>query len=533
MITRTPSGGSPVQHWQERTWWFGPPEDRYPEAFWAGSFVLLAAAFVWIREIRTHVALVVQGALVALGLCGAALLYAARRRRAALPPWVVSTAVTAVAAAVLFMANGGAAAVAIHTGMVLFLTLQHGAAAAALVAAAFQLGFLGVLPGGQREEPVMYLALSTGAVCLGARVLALHRTVARRRRYLGAVLASARILSHLDLDETLDQAARQVVDATGADTCVIFLADPDQQTLHPKAIACAPRAYNPAVVEAWQRLSVRFGQGMTGWVAVHRQPILTGDAERDPRAEHLPGTPVEDESAMLVPLVVQDRLLGVIRADRAGLNQFTLDDLRLLEVMANHAAIAVERARLYQETRAMAMTDPLTGVYNRHYFNRAIEPRFAAAHPDEPVAVLMVDLYDFKRVNDTWGHTAGDELLRAAGALLRQSVRTTDIVVRYGGDEFVLVLPGAGRQEAEAVAQRIQTAVARFNAGRPPGSPQLILNIGLAAATGGEWAALLARADAAMYAAKRSERNRRSGVTSAGAVSPSHPTEVAPEPEPG
>lgn len=354
---------------------------------------------------------------------------------------------------------------------------------------------------------VPMLIATTGFTALAAEEL---RRMAKENRYLETLARSTEILIKQDLQETLEITVQQVLAATGADSCVLFLFNPERESLVPRVIHLAPEHYRPEELSLWQQVQVQVGQGMTGWAALHRQPILSGNSERDPRSVHVAGTEVEDASAIVAPMVVGDQVLGVIRASRKGLDQFTKEDLNLLQVLAGQAAVAVDQARLYQETTELAMTDPLTGLFNRHYFNRVLEPQLKVSSGNRPVGVLMIDIYDFKRINDTCGHLAGDELLQIVANILRSTVRTSDIVVRYGGDEFVAVMPGAGITEAVAVRNRIEHAIQQWNAlERRETLPPLALNIGVDSAVETNLEDLLARADRSMYESKRIEDRER------------------------
>ena len=198
----------------------------------------------------------------------------------------------------------------------------------------------------------------------------------------------------------------------------------------------------------------------------------------------------------------------MIRASRKGLHQFSAEDLQLLEVLAGQAAVAIENARLYERTNEMAITDSLTGLCNRRYLNRVLENELMQS-ASRPIALLMIDVYDFKKYNDSLGHLAGDKLLQEVARLLQENTRGSDVVVRYGGDEFVILMPDATLPEAQAVKNRIDRALVHTNLLRNPGEPPITLNIGLDAAKARDIHQLLVRADNSMYEAKRSEDRKR------------------------
>ena len=175
--------------------------------------------------------------------------------------------------------------------------------------------------------------------------------------------------------------------------------------------------------------------------------------------------------------------------------------------MANQAAAALENASLVRQLRDAAETDPVTGVYShRHLQDRIRQETARAGRAGLPLSVLMVDLDDFKRVNDVYGHQAGDRVLRAIAGALRAAVRTSDVVARYGGDEFVVLMPDTDAAEAAQVAARASEAVAgRAHAMADGTEVHVTCSAGLATfpIDGNNARRLLRSADAAMYAHKR------------------------------
>lgn len=451
------------------------------------------------------------------------------------------------------------------------------------------------------------------------------RADAARRRdiaELQAISGLARRATALDLEGTLDEAASSFMRLTTSDSVAIYLWDNAQQEL-----VCAALAFDEAHYPADYRdrlAPLGLGEGMTGWVAQHREPLLIDDVARDPRARALTGMSLEDKSAIVVPLLVEEDLLGVIRAvkllagsytpdhfrlarsfaDQGALaiaaarsyraqgervreltvlgeisrrlsevatlaeiltsaidgamqitgaaagvvwrrgedrlyslaasvnvdaervaalppnakssysNQmvrtgkpilahdivgddgvtsreampemhamlgvplrsaahmygslyvlhptpghFTHHHLRQVELMAAHAGAALARAQAFEEVTRLSITDELTGFFNARYLNARLKEELARAQRyGHTLALVLIDSDALKRLNDHLGHEAGNEHLRRLAATIRKHVRATDIVARYGGDEFVVLQPEAGLDAARATAERIRTA---------------------------------------------------------------------------
>jgi diguanylate cyclase (GGDEF)-like protein len=220
---------------------------------------------------------------------------------------------------------------------------------------------------------------------------------------------------------------------------------------------------------------------------------------------------------LLLPLSAAGRVVGVVEfiSDDGG-HRFRDGETALLRTMANQAAAALENARLVRKLRDAAETDLVTGVYShRHLQDRVRQETARAARAHSPLSLLMVDLDDFKRVNDQYGHQAGDRVLRAIAGALRAAVRTSDVVARYGGDEFVVLMPDTDDAEARQVARRAATAVAELTHPMPDGSVvRVTCSVGLALhpRDGNTGRALLQAADAAMYTDKRSHSEGGHGV---------------------
>jgi diguanylate cyclase (GGDEF)-like protein len=212
--------------------------------------------------------------------------------------------------------------------------------------------------------------------------------------------------------------------------------------------------------------------------------------------------------------MLESEPVGVISLDSTRLAAFTERDLRLLEAFANTAAVAISNAYLHAEVRALANHDSLTGTANRRVLDATLPVEVARAQRyGHPVSLIFMDLDDFKHFNDSHGHQAGDERLRAVAGVAQRLIRHPDLLARYGGEEFALLLPHTGKAGALALAERIRAAAAAEAgaAGAAGGSvPGYTLSLGVAtfpldAATA---PALLGAADAAELTAKRAGKNR-------------------------
>src|SRR5690606_5750282 len=245
----------------------------------------------------------------------------------------------------------------------------------------------------------------------------------------------------------------------------------------------------------------------TGWVVKNRRPRATVDPAADPfirpeSVEFLGSNPTA-----AAPLYFADRPLGALFAISRR-HPFDEGDLELLSSLADQAALEIENATLFEKVHALSVTDPLTGLANRRQLEHDLAREFAAAGRGRRLILLLFDLDDFKDYNDRYGHLAGDEVLRVFGRVLASETRAMNLAVRYGGDEFLVLLSDSDLEGARIFADRIATkfdaAVAELGRGR------VTVSVGLAAYQPGMKSAedLIAVADRLLYEEKGERASR-------------------------
>jgi diguanylate cyclase (GGDEF)-like protein/excisionase family DNA binding protein len=338
----------------------------------------------------------------------------------------------------------------------------------------------------------------------------LARQLQSQRRLLEI---NERLLSTLDRADVLETIADGLKAVVSYDNLSIYRVDEAQQVL-------LPVLTRERHAEEVRRYVVPFGRGLMGWAVEHGESILANDALNDPRAMQIPGTPDDPEALVVVPLVADGDVIGCMNISRVGGEEvyFSDADFDLVKLFAGQASIALRNAEAHQAITVRAETDALTGLGNHGAFQRTLadvlgQPEGAAPAPRRrarqsgPIALLMMDLDNFKAYNDRLGHPAGDALLHAIGAAIYGSARADDRVFRYGGDEFALILPGADAIAAEAVGERVRAAVARLTAKE---ATKVTITVGVAAyprdAT--DKNDLIAAADTALYLGKQSGEDR-------------------------
>jgi two-component system, cell cycle response regulator len=253
-------------------------------------------------------------------------------------------------------------------------------------------------------------------------------------------------------------------------------------------------------------LEFKRGEGVLGWVVENGQPVRLDEAENDSRWVGKKQA-FEIRSLMAEPLWSSGEVIGVIAVSSGAPNAFTNDDQLMLRLLANCSAPPIERARL----RRLAMFDDITMAFNHRYLlPRIVEEMERASRSGGDLSILYMDLDHFKLVNDKFGHAVGDAVLRMFADRVRKAVRRVDVLIRRGGEEFVLIMPQTGATQAHATGNRIQQTLAGEELDIE-GGVRLRQTVSIGVATWDQREApdqLERRADEAMYEAKRMGRNR-------------------------
>lgn len=306
-----------------------------------------------------------------------------------------------------------------------------------------------------------------------------------------------------DPERILEIAADRLARVMTVDRLAIFEADWERHRFRPRVLAGRG-------TEGFLEMDVSLNDGITGWAFGRGQPYRCADTDSHPAASTIPGTAREPESLLAIPLVAGDQRLGILDVWRDSLDAFTEEDLERCALLGFVTAAAWGNAQMYGELERRALTDALTGLFNIRWW-RDMGPRVMAQslRTGAGVGILLMDLDHFKEVNDSAGHAAGDSVLRAVARAIRHVVRDSDYAVRYGGEEFLIVLTNSNVDGAMRVAQALQAAVAEL---RAPTSEieRVTASIGVAVFPdhGQELDDVVAAADLAMYQAKREGRDR-------------------------
>ena len=311
------------------------------------------------------------------------------------------------------------------------------------------------------------------------------------------------LTAQLTEDRPLEDFLRAVTDSSremlAADHASIRLLDPSRSMLLSGARSGAGESDRP--------MEFKRGEGVLGWVIDNCQPVRIGDTSRDPRWVAGKKQGFDVASIMAEPLWSSGDVIGVLAVTSAQLEAFSEADQLVLRLLANCSAPPIERARL----RRLAMFDDMTMAFNHRYLNpRIVEEMERASRAGGEVSILYMDLDHFKSVNDKFGHAVGDVVLRMFADRVRKAVRRVDVLIRRGGEEFVLVMPQTSATQAHATGTRIQQTLAGEDLELEGGLRiRQTVSIGVATWDHRETPEELEhRADQAMYEAKRQGRNR-------------------------
>ena len=370
--------------------------------------------------------------------------------------------------------------------------------------------FVGVLPQLRLEAervdatPRLPAPLQTGegVRTLGSRVAndrpkaSVFEDIAVAHKEIYALYQIAQTMgTSLGVSDTMSLISSKLVDLVPYSACALFLYSDSTDTLQ-----C--RFATGTDSELMQQLALRSGQGLTGWVARNRRPLVNARPSADLEAMGSKA-PTVLESALVCPLIFGERLIGTLAVYHAEPGFYRDDHRRLLDRVCEQAAAVIHNSIVFEQTQVDSLTDPLTGLPNtRSMFQHLTRELARADRLKSEVSLLVMDLNGFKEINDTYGHHIGDRALREVARVLRATIRPYDICVRYAGDEFIVVLSGCGRDEAENKRVELQSAIDRA-VFEPRSELRLHISISAGAAVfphdGDSYESLLAKADSRMY----------------------------------
>lgn len=283
----------------------------------------------------------------------------------------------------------------------------------------------------------------------------------RRNEELQTLVEIGKALtSSLDLQEILNVIMEKVSLLLKPSTWSLLLVDEETGELTFE-IAVSPASAN------LKGMRLGKGEGIAGWVVTHGEPLLIADVRKEARFSPRVDDAIAftTHSVICVPVKSKNRILGVVEVIN-GLDDgsFVEADLKMLSIFADYAAIAIENAGYFRKFHEIAITDELTGLYNSRHLHELLDYEVERARRyGADLSLVFIDLDHFKRVNDNYGHLVGSRMLTEIGQLIRKHIRKVDMAARYGGDEFVIILPNTPKAGAYSMACKLRERIKGYD----------------------------------------------------------------------
>jgi diguanylate cyclase (GGDEF)-like protein/putative nucleotidyltransferase with HDIG domain len=330
--------------------------------------------------------------------------------------------------------------------------------------------------------------------------------IAHAHREIYALYEIAQAMgSRLGISDTMALISAKLSNLVPFSCCALFLHEEESNTLR-----CRFSSGTDAPLIS--QLVVQSGEGLTGWVARNRRALLNARPSADLEAGGLAGDLTSLNSALVCPLIFNEKLIGTLSVYHVVPNFYDEDHRRLLDRVSEQAAAVINNSVVFEQTQEDSLTDPLTGLPNTRFLFMHLTRELARADRlKSPLSLLVMDLDHFKQINDSHGHHIGDRALCEVARVLRNAIRPYDICVRYAGDEFIIVLSGCGEDEAEAKRLELQRAIDEVYFEVRPGK-RVGLGVSIGAAVfpqdGEVYEMLLSAADSRMYQDKTRRKHR-------------------------
>jgi diguanylate cyclase (GGDEF)-like protein len=336
----------------------------------------------------------------------------------------------------------------------------------------------------------------------------LERTNQKLEGRLAEIFFTHEFFKALTSFTSVDDVTSLIVDGAngilGAEISAVYLLDSETDSL---VLRASQGRASDAFIPEIPKVATLFGRVLEG------DAVQQKDTKDDPILATWMREPASIRSQAAIPLRTGDSLIGVLAVASGNYRELTLAELERLQVIGNQASLALQNALLHEELERLSVTDRLTELYNHGYFHQRLEEEMArASRFDHDLALIMLDIDDFKEFNDSFGHPRGDGVLQAVSGMIRENLREMDVAARYGGEEFVLVLPETDAAGAAAVGERIRAAVANYPFEAGDGLPAVPSSVSVGVASFPRHAEspgrLVEAADKAMYLGKSRGKNR-------------------------
>lgn len=327
----------------------------------------------------------------------------------------------------------------------------------------------------------------------------------KQLRQLNALIKMSEMInSALDINTIKERAIDSAKTLLGAEAASLLLLDGETGHLYFE-VAIGEKG------EEVKRITLEPGQGIAGWVVENGEPVIINDVSSDKRFYGLVDkqTGFSTKRVVCVPLKLKEEIIGSLQVINGSEGDFLEEDMVILYALANQIAIALENAKLYEES----ITDHLTGLYHRKYLEARLEDELTMSKRHKNMfGLAFIDIDHFKKINDTYGHPTGDKVLKEISRLMLNKIRPSDVLSRYGGEEFALILPHSTFDGARDVCTRVRESVERLDFG----GIKTTISAGFIHFDGKDkhctLSNLVEKADEALYKAKREGRNRVEGT---------------------
>lgn len=307
------------------------------------------------------------------------------------------------------------------------------------------------------------------------------------------------INSGKELEYVLRFVSREIVTLLNAETASVMLLDENGTELLSKASFGLTE-------EEEKNITFKIGEGVAGWVVENGTTARISDVSTDSRFKVSEHQVTVISSLLAVPLKVHNNIIGVLTATHSQKDAFDIQDETILTLLGNSIVLDIENARLYR----LSITDPLTKVYNRQFlYNKLPEEISRFMRYKTPLSIILFDVDHFKKFNDTYGHNTGDYILKNLAAIVRQNIRNVDLLVRYGGEEFLILSPESNADEAFAIAERVRREVENTEFLFEEKILKITISLGISSFRAGMTPEeFIKSADRSLYLAKQNGRNR-------------------------